>query len=204
MTNKRANKRLMLGYWHDEPTDRFTHPQPLVDHAWESARRDQIVQYLRTGFEYASSLGFSYCRFGCTQDFLEPTGDPSKGTYRKMEHSFVVIADGVERTEVQDLSGYYLTRSGPLSNGSTERCDDLWCWPEGLAHYVEKHGIRLPDEFVAHAAERGFAPAQAVKGQFTRDHEFWRTWCEVNAPFTYEPLCLACTWSHHGLNDEEV
>ena len=204
MTNKRAKKRLMLGFWHVDPTDGYAHPQPLVDHAWESARRDQIVQYLRSGFEYAYSLGFSYCRFGCTTDFLERTSDPSTGTYLKMEDSFMTMVDGVKKTVVQDVSGYYLTRPGPLLNGCTELCDDVWCWPEGLAHYVETHGIRLPVEFVTHAAERGFAPAQAVKGQFTRDHEFWRTWCAVNAPFTYEPQCMACTRSHHGLNDEEV
>ena len=204
MTRKRANKRLMLGYWHAEPTDGYAHPQPLVDHAWESARREQLAQYLKTGFLYAYFLGVSYCRFGCTQDFLEPTDNPSEGTYRKIEHPFSVIADGVERTMVQDLSGYYLTRPGPLSNGTTELCDDMWCWPEGLAHYVEKHGIRLPDEFVAHAAERGFEPAPPVEGSFTPDHGFWRTWCEVNAPFTYEPQCMACTRSHQDSNDDEV
>ena len=204
MTNKRARKRLMLGYWHEEPTDRYTHPQPLVDHAWESARRDRIVQYLRAGFEYAYFLGFSYCRFGCTQDFLERTSDPSKGTYLKMEDCFVTMVDGVKRTVAQDTSGYYLTRPGARSNGCTELCDDMWCWPEGLAHYVEQHGIRLPAQFVAHAAERGFEPALPVKGEFTKDHGFWRTWCEVNAPFTYERHCMACTRSRRGVNDNEA
>jgi len=202
MIHTAANKRWMLGYWHSQPTDGYAHPQPLVDHGWESARRQRIVQYLKTGFEYAYFFGFSDCRFGCTQDFLAPTDDPSKGTYRKVEHSFLVIADGVERTEVQDLSGYYLIRPGPLLNGCTELCDDMWCWPEGLAHYVEKHGIRLPDEFVAHAAERGFEPAPPAEDQFTSDDGFWRTWCEVNAPFRYERQCTACTRSRSGSTDD--
>jgi hypothetical protein len=198
MTDKRAKKRLMLGYWHEKPNDGYAHPQPLVDYAWESARRDRIVHYLKTGFEYSYSMGFSWCRFGCTEAFLERTNDPSKGTYRKMQHSFLVIADGVQKTEVQDVSGYYLTRPGPLPNGCTQLCDDMWCWPEGLAHYVENHGIRLPDEFVAHAAERGFEPTAAFRDHFTPDHGFWKSWCEVHAPFTYEPRCMACTgarWS---------
>jgi hypothetical protein len=157
VTNKRANKRLRLGYWHEEPTDGHVHPQPLVDHAWEIARRDRIVQYLRTGSRCGYFLGFSYCRFGCTR-----------------------------------------------TNGCTELCDDMWCWPEGLAHYVEKHDIRLPDEFVAHAAARGFEPAPPVEGGVTADDGFWRTWCEVNAPFTYERRCSACRRSRQGVNDDEA
>lgn len=141
-----AAKRLMLGYWHAEPADGYSHPQPLVDHAWEAARRDLIVQYLRRGVRSGYCLGFSYCRFGCR----------------------------------------------PRTNGCAEFCDDIWCWPEGLAHYVEVHDIRLPDEFVAHAAERGFEPVPAYGGLFERDLTFWTAWCRTHAPFTFEPQCAEC------------
>jgi hypothetical protein len=57
MIHTPANKRWMLGYWHERPTDGYAHPQPLVDHGWDSVP-DEFV------------------------------------------------AHGVERTEVQDLSGY--------------------------------------------------------------------------------------------------
>jgi hypothetical protein len=30
--------------------------------------------------------------------------------------------------------------------------DGVYCWPEGLAHYVKEHDVRLPDEFVTHVA----------------------------------------------------
>jgi hypothetical protein len=36
-------------------------------------------------------------------------------------------------------------------NGSKELSDRVFSWPEGLPHYLQHHGVRLPDEFVAHA-----------------------------------------------------
>jgi hypothetical protein len=39
-------------------------------------------------------------------------------------------------------------RCGVERNGAAEFTDGQWAWPEGLAHYVEKHSVILPDEFV--------------------------------------------------------
>lgn len=38
--------------------------------------------------------------------------------------------------------------------GSCDFTDGVWIWPEGLAHYVEKHDVILPDDFVQHAARQ--------------------------------------------------
>lgn len=35
--------------------------------------------------------------------------------------------------------------------GSLDLTDGRFAWPEGLAHYVEAHDVRLPDHFIAHA-----------------------------------------------------
>lgn len=35
--------------------------------------------------------------------------------------------------------------------GSLDLTDGRFAWPEGLAHYVEAHGVQLPAHFVAHA-----------------------------------------------------
>jgi hypothetical protein len=35
-------------------------------------------------------------------------------------------------------------------NGSEEQTDGVYLWPEGLAHYVSEHAVRLPAEFLAH------------------------------------------------------
>jgi hypothetical protein len=39
-------------------------------------------------------------------------------------------------------------------NGSAEDTDGTYIWPEGLAHYIEAHGVRLPAEFVRHDHSR--------------------------------------------------
>jgi hypothetical protein len=36
-------------------------------------------------------------------------------------------------------------------NGFEEFTDGVYQWPEGLAHYVLDHAVRLPEEIVAHA-----------------------------------------------------
>jgi hypothetical protein len=37
------------------------------------------------------------------------------------------------------------------NNGALEFTDGVYQWPEGLAHYVYAHGVRLPAELVEHA-----------------------------------------------------
>jgi hypothetical protein len=34
--------------------------------------------------------------------------------------------------------------------GSLELSDGVFVWPEGLAHYVQKHSVRLPTRFLTH------------------------------------------------------
>jgi hypothetical protein len=36
----------------------------------------------------------------------------------------------------------------PRPLGNWDLTDGQWLWPQGLAHYVEKHWVCLPDEFV--------------------------------------------------------
>jgi hypothetical protein len=44
----------------------------------------------------------------------------------------------------------------PSVLGDCDLTDGVWMWPEGLAHYVEAHSVRLPDEFVDHMRSRGW------------------------------------------------
>lgn len=36
------------------------------------------------------------------------------------------------------------------ANGSAERTDGVYIWPEGLAHYVREHGVRPPMSVIRH------------------------------------------------------
>lgn len=38
--------------------------------------------------------------------------------------------------------------------GTRDLTDGQWVWPEGFAHYVEKHHVRPPDSFVEHVRRR--------------------------------------------------
>jgi hypothetical protein len=73
--------------------------------------------------------------------------------------------------------------------GGRDLTDGVWVWPEGLAHYVERHAVRLPDEFVATMAAHGWDPpprpvmpagtrAALASGSGGRvwDASFWRWW----------------------------
>jgi hypothetical protein len=79
-------------------------------------------------------------------------------------------------------AGVSLCRLCGTANGNAEQTDGVhFVWPEGLVHYVEKHGVRLPDEF-ADIAARGVASAvdperfaSALRsGDVTVDGEWWR------------------------------
>jgi tetratricopeptide (TPR) repeat protein len=64
--------------------------------------------------------------------------------------------------------------------GWGELTDGEWLWPEGLAHYVERHSVVLPDEFVASASARGWKvpPKDHVpdRSEAKVDHSFWLDW----------------------------
>src|ERR1041385_1692157 len=34
--------------------------------------------------------------------------------------------------------------------GCHDFTDGVWVWPQGLFHYIDKHDVMLPDEFVDH------------------------------------------------------
>ena len=72
---------------------------------------------------------------------------------------------------VRGFMGYSTCRlCGFAQNGNHELTDGTFIWPEGLAHYVMEHSVRLPEEFVRHV--------EMMEDQFEAviiDTEWWRT-----------------------------
>ena len=73
----------------------------------------------------------------------------------------------------------------PSALGDRDLTDGVWVWPEGLAHYVEKHFVRLPDEFIDHVRSQGWrVTAQPITRWGDRaktdrpkvDVTFWIEW----------------------------
>ena len=59
--------------------------------------------------------------------------------------------------------------------GCREFTDGEWVWPEGLAHYVEAHGVLLPEDFVSRAmATQSAQPGGSDKVSL----EFWVSWAK--------------------------
>ncbi len=65
--------------------------------------------------------------------------------------------------------GFSLCRICGSAVGSLELSDGVFIWPEGLAHYVSEHSVRLPGRFVEHVAER-----TAELGDAVVDDRWWR------------------------------
>jgi len=90
--------------------------------------------------------------------------------------------------------------------GTHERTDGVWCWPDKLEHYIEKHNVILPDEFITHVAQapkllpcqieaqlmvQGIQPH--VQGDlrffdFHPDETFWVEWGRKYRGETYEEM----------------
>jgi hypothetical protein len=88
------------------------------------------------------------------------------------------IVSYLQAGEVQMSSmGFSPCRFGCGSYGSSDLTDGVWCWPEGLAHYIEAHAVRLPDEFADTMVANRWRvpPASADWPSFTSD-DFWIEW----------------------------
>ncbi|MFJ9950832.1 hypothetical protein [Kitasatospora sp. NPDC091207] len=65
------------------------------------------------------------------------------------------VADYLDHGQVAgSWMGVSRCRLCALPNGYRDLTDGSFLWPEGLAHYVRDHGVRLPAEFVDHMEQR--------------------------------------------------
>lgn len=94
-------------------------------------------------------------------DFVDDTRDT---------HERDSVADYLGRGfVVRAYMGFSPCRLCGKDNGCLELSDGTYVWPEGLAHYVVDHDVRLPERFVAHA----LAMAEAYETS-DRDESWWR------------------------------
>lgn len=70
----------------------------------------------------------------------------------------------------RNYMGFSACRICGKDNGAHEYSDGTYVWPEGLSHYVEDHGVRLPEKFVDHALRQAEHLETAE-----RDEDWWRT-----------------------------
>ena len=69
--------------------------------------------------------------------------------------------------------------------GDSDFSDGLWLWPEGLAHYVLEHAVRLPEEFLRHVRHEAEHPGRKYQLLEDRekvcDYDFWVAWSNEHA-----------------------
>jgi hypothetical protein len=89
------------------------------------------------------------------------------------------VAVYLERgTLVNQYRGLSSCRFCDRYNGSAELSDGTYCWPEGLAHYLWDHEVRLPSEFVAHVTTSPGLALGAVRPGFDQRGMRDRSWPE--------------------------
>ena len=77
---------------------------------------------------------------------------------------------------------FWLCPTWPSRSGDSDLTDGQWVWPQGLAHYIERHWVCLPEEFADTMRSNSWrvppweelAMAQA-RGQ-PYDLSFWVAW----------------------------
>lgn len=65
--------------------------------------------------------------------------------------------------------------------GHADLSDGIWVWPEGLVHYIARHGVVLPNVFVEHARSRDFVCPTTPRVQRAYATEPWITWARQHA-----------------------
>ncbi|HXW79436.1 MAG TPA: hypothetical protein VEJ84_08040 [Acidimicrobiales bacterium] len=86
--------------------------------------------------------------------------------------------DSGDRTD-RAYMGYSKCRLCGCRNGSGERTDGVFIWPEGLAHYVRDHAVRLPEVIENHLLGSGSIETDLVRRAIRasneeRDVTWWR------------------------------
>lgn len=146
--------RKKVGYWQSyEWQPYYPHPKHLVEPGWRESERSKIIAYLKSGHGCGHWCGYSYCRFGCFSQ--RPEKNASKLEHRER-------MDGIKSMGCRDLT------------------DGEWVWPEGLAHYVEKHNICLPDAFIETMQKNSWLIPPKVDFQHFREvgvsSSYWINW----------------------------
>lgn len=113
--------------------------------------------------------------------------------------------------ELEDYRGRSYCRfdCGERQMGHRDLTDGRFAWPEGLAHYVEVHAVRLPDPFVAHVV--GGPGKRAVRVRRIDDGP-WIAWGRAQgamvagldgwAPLSWEDQRKVLTRLHAQLGPE--
>jgi hypothetical protein len=64
------------------------------------------------------------------------------------------------------------TLEGRHVGGATPMTDGTWLWPAGLIYFIEKYNVRVPQEFVEHAAASGWRVDREAVGRGSYEYDY--------------------------------
>jgi hypothetical protein len=126
-----------IGYWRGPEDPFLPDARAFVDPSWDANERDAVIAYLRKGEVAVGWCGSSLCRFDCAVDPSSP--------------AVVDLKTAVPDADVGRLARVVFSKE---NMGLNDLTDGTFIWPEGFAHYLEKHAVRPPEEFVKHVLSR--------------------------------------------------
>jgi hypothetical protein len=119
-----------LGYWHSVAID----PKTKLPN--------------KTGIEF-DRYAERFESLPVPSDFIDETWDPA-------ERALVLayLKGGKTYESWRGFSWCRLGCTGCMDMGTTDRTDGTYVWPEGFSHYVEKHAVKPPQEFIDHVRSK--------------------------------------------------
>jgi len=172
----RDARYVLIGYWKSVQELHWPDPLEMVDASWDAEERAKVVKYLRAGRVVAHEMGESWCRLGCgtERDMARARtvfhGDGTTDAELGWEERLEARKQAARRAEDANMTG------APVDMGTGEISDGTYVWPEGLAHYVEEHNVRLPQKFVDHVLAGGTTLPEDTEPtvSYVRDETWWR------------------------------
>jgi hypothetical protein len=96
------------------------------------------------GIEYLANVIFD--RLPDPRDLVDPDWSLQE---RELIAAYLNAAPDVEHWLGYSYCRFDCGESG-TAMGTTDKSDGRYLWPEGLSHYVLKHSVRLPEDFIRH------------------------------------------------------
>lgn len=157
------------------------HLQKLIGIFAANAGREKIMELMLSGRKIRA-LGFwkgkdlSSSGFPVPQNFVDTDWDTIE------KNNVIRYLKGASVRAVYMGLSWCRFNCGEIGMGAHEYTDGYYCWPEGLAHYLEKHHVRLPGEFVRHALNNLDKEFPETADQdtillsvFAPDFEWWKS-----------------------------
>lgn len=79
--------------------------------------------------------------------------------------------------------------------GSSEQTDGVFVWPEGYVHYIQKHDVKPPREFINHVLKNKEIDIKKIANQNYRDYHY-----DFSYWLNQKKLCVGKSFLTPGLN----